>query len=71
MKMKNALLALFALLATQSFPKRAWSVEVIGSNLLQVDYRELVSRADLTYDTPVARSEEGMPVGNGRMGSLV
>jgi hypothetical protein len=71
MKMKNALLALIALLATQSFPKRAWSVEVIGSNLLQVDYRELVSRADLTYDTPVARSEEGMPVGNGRMGSLV
>ena len=35
------------------------------------DYRSLVSRADLTYDAPVARSEEGMPVGNGRMGSLV
>lgn len=35
------------------------------------DLRALVSRADLVYDRPVARSEEGMPVGNGRMGSLV
>ena len=30
-----------------------------------------ISRADLIYTQPVARSEEGMPVGNGRMGSLV
>lgn len=30
-----------------------------------------ISRADLDYTTPVVRSEEGMPVGNGRMGSLV
>lgn len=36
-----------------------------------VDYGKLVSRADLHYDKPVNRSEEGMPVGNGRMGSLV
>lgn len=35
------------------------------------DFRELISRGDLTYDKPVARSEEGMPIGNGRMGSLV
>ena len=35
------------------------------------DYRALVSRADLRYDKPVSRSEEGIPVGNGRMGSLV
>jgi len=35
------------------------------------DVRDLVSRADLFYDEPVTRSEEGMPVGNGRMGSLV
>src|SRR4029453_16041141 len=27
--------------------------------------------ADLHYDKPASRSEEGMPVGNGRMGSLV
>jgi len=42
-----------------------------AAGLLTVDYRKLVSRADLTYDTSVSRSEEGMPVGNGRMGSLV
>lgn len=41
------------------------------SGLLEVNYRRLISRADLVYDKPVARSEEGMPVGNGRMGSLV
>jgi hypothetical protein len=35
------------------------------------DTRELVSTADLVYDRPVPRSEEGIPVGNGRMGSLV
>jgi len=42
-----------------------------AAGLLTVDYRKLVSRADLTYGTPVSRSEEGMPAGNGRMGSLV
>lgn len=31
----------------------------------------VIARADLDYSTPVVRSEEGMPVGNGRMGSLV
>lgn len=33
--------------------------------------RTLISRADLDYPAPVARSEDGLPVGNGRMGSLV
>ncbi len=33
--------------------------------------RDVISRADLDYRTPATRSEEGMPVGNGRMGSLV
>jgi hypothetical protein len=35
------------------------------------DLRAVISRADLVYDRPVPRSEEGIPVGNGRMGSLV
>src|SRR5690349_17178733 len=35
------------------------------------DLRKLISAADLVYDKPVERSEEGIPVGNGRMGSLV
>jgi Glycosyl hydrolase family 95 catalytic domain len=42
-----------------------------ASELFRVDYRALVSRADLDYTAPATRSEEGMPVGNGRMGSLV
>src|SRR5215475_6262738 len=42
-----------------------------GADLLQVDYRKLISRADLDYATPATRSEEGQPIGNGRMGSLV
>lgn len=41
------------------------------SDMLEVDYRRLISRADLTYDKPATRSEEGLPVGNGRIGSLV
>src|SRR5687767_7763108 len=42
-----------------------------SSTLFNVNYKNLISRADLLYDKPVARSEEGMPVGNGVMGSLV
>src|SRR6266496_4264529 len=36
-----------------------------------VDRAALVAHADLHYDTPATRSEEGMPIGNGRMGTLV
>ena len=41
------------------------------SNGGDIDLRALISDADLVYAKPVPRSEEGMPVGNGRMGSLV
>jgi hypothetical protein len=40
-------------------------------SLIQIDRRALVARADLEYDSPATRPEEGLPVGNGRMGSLV
>ena len=39
--------------------------------LFEVDYRKLVSRADLTYEKQVQVSEGGLPVGNGIMGSVV
>jgi hypothetical protein len=42
-----------------------------GSEILKVDFQNLISRADLHYQKPVDRSEAGMPLGNGRMGSLV
>lgn len=35
------------------------------------DFRRLISRADLHYEQPAPRSEEGIPIGNGRMGTLV
>jgi hypothetical protein len=41
------------------------------NSLIQVDRRVQVSRADLDFDTPASRPEVGMPVGNGRMGSLI
>jgi hypothetical protein len=42
-----------------------------ASSLLSVDYESLVSAASLHFTQPVTRSEEGLPVGNGTMGSLV
>ena len=36
-----------------------------------IDIEKLVSRADIRIDGPVKRSESGLPVGNGVMGSLV
>jgi hypothetical protein len=35
------------------------------------DLHAIVSRADLDWNQPASRSDEGMPIGNGRMGSLV
>ncbi len=52
----------------------AWTQLAAGagpSPRFDVDYPRLVARADLSYVTPVAASEEGMPIGNGRTGSLV
>jgi Domain of unknown function (DUF5703) len=40
-------------------------------SLPDVNYEDLVSRASISYDKPVTKSEEGLPIGNGRMGSLV
>jgi hypothetical protein len=48
----------------------AWA-QTEAESLMQVNYEKLVSRADLNYDTPVNHGTEGMPIGNGRMGSLV
>ncbi len=66
--MRRLLFASVLLLVTSMLSE---SADGAMSNLVEVNYRNLVSRADLDYDKPVSRSEEGMPVGNGRMGSLV
>jgi hypothetical protein len=49
----------------------AAQIRAADAGFVSVDYGKLVAQADLHYDKPVARSEEGIPVGNGRMGSLV
>jgi alpha-L-fucosidase 2 len=38
---------------------------------LDINFKTAISRGDLDFTYPATRSEEGMPVGNGRMGSLV
>jgi len=43
----------------------------ISTRLPPVDFRAHISKSDLVYDTPVNTSEEGLPVGNGVMGTLV
>jgi len=47
------------------------TVALAADRLFEVDYRRLVGRADLTYTKQARRSEEGLPVGNGTMGSVV
>ena len=42
--------------------------QVASYRLIKVNYKSLVSKADLSFNLPVIRSEEGMPIGNGRMG---
>ena len=39
--------------------------------MFDVDYRALVSRADLVYRSPSPKGEDGTPIGNGRMGTMV
>ncbi|HEX6463785.1 MAG TPA: hypothetical protein VFZ98_05010, partial [Vicinamibacterales bacterium] len=53
-------------LTALTFPSAAAS-----QSLIQIDRRARLALADLEYDTPAARSEEGMPIGNGRMGTLL
>ncbi len=42
-----------------------------GTAPVTVDFRKLIGRADIEYSEPASRSEEGLPVGNGRTGTLV
>lgn len=44
---------------------------VPAQSLIRIDRARQIARADLDYDTPATRSEEGMPIGNGRMGTLL
>src|SRR3990170_3199074 len=73
--MKNCKLATHMRKLLFAVPVLFFTIQSIAqenrSALLEVNYENIVSAASLTYDKPVSRSEEGMPVGNGTMGSLV
>lgn len=42
-----------------------------SGNVAAIDMRALISQSDLVYTKPAAESEAGIPLGTGRMGSLV
>src|SRR5215510_6532966 len=60
-----------ASVALGQIPPVTTTLATISPAILDVNYRKLLARTNLIYDRPPARSEEGIPVGNGRMGSLV
>ena len=49
----------------------AQSVNQKSVTIPNIDYKSLISKADLNYTQPVQRTEAGQPIGNGRMGSLI
>ncbi|MGA9406140.1 MAG: DUF5703 domain-containing protein [Bacteroidota bacterium] len=63
---KHLILSFFLLLFIESI-----KAQPKINDLTCADYESQVSKADLNYTTPVVRSEEGIPIGNGRMGTLV
>ncbi len=63
---RTVLVSLWGIAGAMSFPSSGTAARGMEGNCA-----EWVARADLHYSKPVSRSEEGIPVGNGRMGSLV
>jgi len=62
MRVSVFLISLFAVIPVGVFGQ--------GVSKPQIDFREYASSADLRYETPVSTSEEGLPIGNGVMGTL-
>ena len=50
---------------------RAAEVRAAGRSKFEINWRALVSRADLHYRQPVTNPVDGVPLGNGRMGTMV
>lgn len=54
----------------------AWAIYLVcacagAAPTISINYSNLISRADLNYTHAVERSEDGIPIGNGRMGTLI
>src|SRR5580658_2889101 len=47
------------------------AVAQASDSLLKYDYRSLVAHSDLSFNTPAPSSHDGLPIGNGRVGTLV
>ncbi|MGA2248664.1 MAG: glycoside hydrolase N-terminal domain-containing protein [Verrucomicrobiota bacterium] len=47
------------------------AVAQIADSLLKYDYRSLVAHSDLSFNTPAPSTHDGLPIGNGRLGTLV
>lgn len=47
------------------------AVAQTSGSLLQFDYPSLVAHADLDFNTPAPSRHDGLPIGNGRVGTLV
>ena len=67
--MKNRIIIILSVLALFG-GTNSWAQQK-SSGSMQVNFEQLVSRADLNYTTPVTRTEDGIPIGNGRMGTLI
>ena len=70
MQFEGLLTAGLAIVAVATAIATKVSFAASGSPL-SVDYRRLVSRADLSFDHTFDISDEGLPIGNGTMGSLI
>jgi hypothetical protein len=47
------------------------AVAQASETLLKYDYRSLVAHSDLSFNTPAPSHHDGLPIGNGRVGTLV
>jgi hypothetical protein len=58
-------------LAGQVAPVDAWAAPGAGDSMASDPLRARIALSDLRFTQAAGRSEEGIPIGNGRMGSLV
>ncbi len=70
-KIKAAIILIVLLSATSVVFALSKQQGKVSVKIETIDYQSLISKADLIYNKPPKRSQDGQPVGNGRMGSLV
>lgn len=71
MNMTRLWLSLLMVLCLAFAAPESRGADSLNSHVISMNYRSLAARADITYTSPARRSEEGLPIGNGRTGSLV